>query len=47
MVQHGLKLVERFAQRAIWLDKGVIRMDGPVSEVQSVYEAELTGTDTL
>ena len=43
MVQHGLKLVERFAQRAIWLDKGTIRMDGPVDEVQLAYELEMIG----
>ncbi len=42
MVLHGLKLVERFAQRAIWLDKGIVRMDGPVEEVQSAYEAEMS-----
>ena len=45
MVLHGLRLVERFARRAIWLDKGSIRMDGPVKEVQSAYEAESSGNN--
>ncbi len=38
-VSHGLDAVSSMCRRAIWLDKGRIRMDGPVREVISAYRA--------
>ena len=37
MVTHELDHVERLAGRVLWLDKGVIRRDGPVAEVLAEY----------
>ena len=37
MVTHELDHVERLADRVLWLDKGVIRRDGPVEDVLAEY----------
>ncbi len=37
MVTHELDHVERLAGRVLWLDKGVIRRDGPVADVLAEY----------
>ncbi len=39
-VSHSLEQVERICQRAIWIEKGVQRMDGPVVEVCQAYRAQ-------
>ena len=39
MVTHELDHVERLAGRVLWLDKGVIRRDGPVADVLAEYRA--------
>ena len=39
MVTHELDHVERLADRVLWLDKGVIRRDGPVADVLEEYRA--------
>ena len=37
-VSHSIKQVERICQRAVWIEKGDLRMDGPVTEVCKAYE---------
>ena len=32
-VSHSMEQDERICQRAVWIEKGALRMDGPVSEV--------------
>ena len=39
-VSHSMDQVERICQRAIWIEKGVQRMDGPVAEVCEAYRAQ-------
>ena len=36
-VSHSIKQVERICQRAVWIEKGCLRMDGPVEEVCEAY----------
>jgi ABC-type polysaccharide/polyol phosphate transport system ATPase subunit len=37
LVSHDLKAVERFCDRALWIDQGRIRADGPPAEVTRGY----------
>lgn len=39
-VSHDIEQVERICQRAIWIEKGDLRMDGPVREVCEAYRAQ-------
>lgn len=39
-VSHSLEQVERICQRAVWIEKGDLRMDGPVTEVCRAYRAQ-------
>ncbi|WP_419179982.1 ABC transporter ATP-binding protein [Collinsella tanakaei] len=39
-VSHDIEQVERICQRAIWIEKGDLRMDGPVAEVCEAYRAQ-------
>ena len=39
MVTHELDHVERLADRVLWLDKGILRRDGPAAEVLEEYRA--------
>ena len=39
-VSHSMEQVERICQRAIWIEKGKQRMDGPVEEVCAAYRAQ-------
>jgi lipopolysaccharide transport system ATP-binding protein len=41
LVQHNLANVQTFADRAIWLDHGEIRMDGEAKEVATAYEKHM------
>ena len=41
-VSHSMEQVERICQRAIWIEKGVQRMDGPVGEVLAAYRAQFS-----
>ncbi|HEB60314.1 MAG TPA: methyltransferase domain-containing protein [Phycisphaeraceae bacterium] len=41
MVSHNLNLLEQFCERGIWLHKGKIRMEGPVSQVTAAYRASV------
>lgn len=36
-VSHSIEQVERICQRAIWIEKGDMRMDGPVDKVCEAY----------
>lgn len=36
-VSHSMEQVERICQRAVWIEKGDLRMDGPVNEVCKAY----------
>lgn len=42
LVSHSLSSVRDTCERSIWLESGVIRMDGPTEEVLAAYE-EFTG----
>ncbi|MGI4789428.1 MAG: ABC transporter ATP-binding protein [Janthinobacterium lividum] len=39
MVTHELDHIERLADRALWLDKGIIHRDGPVADILIEYRA--------
>lgn len=41
-VSHSMKQVQRICQRAIWIEKGEQRMDGPVDEVVEAYEKQFS-----
>lgn len=41
-VSHSMEQVERICQRAIWIEKGIQRMDGPVGEVLAAYRAQFS-----
>ncbi|MGJ5813756.1 ATP-binding cassette domain-containing protein [Paludibaculum fermentans] len=40
-VSHAAATVRELCQRAIWLEEGVLRMDGPIDEVIAAYESGL------
>ena len=40
MTSHDHNFLEKYCQRALWLDKGHIRRDGPAAEVIAAYNAE-------
>ena len=40
-VSHNSKQVRQLCQRAVWLDHGKVRGDGPVNEVMDTYEAAM------
>ncbi len=42
-VTHDVDVVRRFCDRALWLDGGNLRMDGPVDEVTGAYIAATLG----
>ena len=39
-VSHAMDQVERICQRAVWIEKGDLRMDGPVDKVCKAYRAQ-------
>ncbi|MFI8101752.1 ABC transporter ATP-binding protein [Streptomyces sp. NPDC086023] len=39
LVSHGIGTIRETCDRAIWLEAGVLRMDGPTKEVCDAYEA--------
>ncbi len=41
MVSHEFEQIERLCQRAIWLDRGHVRMDGPAAGVIEAYRTAL------
>ncbi len=44
MVSHDTGAVKRLCNRAIWLDGGIIKADGPSAEVGDAYVDSFTGT---
>jgi ABC-type polysaccharide/polyol phosphate transport system ATPase subunit len=45
LVSHGNALVERMCDRAVWLDQGIVRAQGPVHQAIQAYVAELRDRD--
>ncbi|MFE2475647.1 ATP-binding cassette domain-containing protein [Streptomyces sp. NPDC059389] len=43
LVSHGIGTVRETCDRAIWLESGVLRMDGPAGEVCDAYERFTSG----
>lgn len=43
MAAHNLEEIKAYCQRAIWLDEGRVRMDGPCEEVVGAYRASCEG----
>jgi teichoic acid transport system ATP-binding protein len=41
LVSHSAKAVETMCERALWLEKGELMMDGPVGEVLAAYREGL------
>jgi ABC-type polysaccharide/polyol phosphate transport system ATPase subunit len=39
IVSHGLGILQKLCTRIIWLEKGTVKMDGPVEEVLLKYQA--------
>lgn len=40
LVSHSMKSIRDTCDRAIWLDQGVIKMDGPMEDVVNAYEGK-------
>lgn len=40
---HSGDLLKRFCERTLWLEKGILRMDGPTDEVLEAYQESLVG----
>lgn len=43
MVSHDIDTIRRFCERTLWLDGGVLKMDGPTAEVSAAYMEYVTG----
>ena len=41
LVSHSLKSVLDTCERALWIDKGILRLDGPAKEVVEAYQASV------
>ena len=39
LASHALGSLPNFCSRAVWLDKGVVRMDGPIKDVIAAYSS--------
>jgi teichoic acid transport system ATP-binding protein len=37
IVSHGLEVVRALAERCVWLDRGIVRLEGPADEVVAAY----------
>jgi len=37
-VSHAVGTIQEVCERSIWLERGLIRMDGPTEEVVAAYE---------
>ena len=40
-VSHNIEEVQRLCDHAIWLDKGIARMQGPAEEICKAYMEEM------
>jgi ABC-type polysaccharide/polyol phosphate transport system ATPase subunit len=45
LVSHQLNQIRRLCHRALWLDEGSIRLDGPAAEVTAAYETAMSAPD--
>ena len=45
LVSHQLNQIRRLCHRAVWIDDGSVRQDGPTHEVVSTYESAMTRGD--
>ncbi len=45
LVSHTLGAIQKTCTRALWLDDGVLRMDGPVQDVITAYTSYQEGVD--
>ena len=45
LVSHSMDQVERICERAIWIEKGIMRMDGAVEDVCQAYREQFAFTD--
>jgi lipopolysaccharide transport system ATP-binding protein len=43
MVSHSWQMIQQYCERAIWLEAGNVRMDGPAFEVLAAYESHIAG----
>jgi teichoic acid transport system ATP-binding protein len=41
VVAHGHGMIREVCNRSIWMDKGVIKMDGETNAVLDAYEADV------
>ena len=46
LVTHGHNMIREVCNRAIWMDKGSIKMDGNVEEVLAAYEQDIESKKT-
>ena len=46
LVSHGMQVVKQIADRALWLDRGTARMEGPGDEVVAAYLEEMDAAAT-
>ena len=40
-VSHQMNQIRRLCERAVWIDGGQVRMDGPTSKILAAYESEM------
>lgn len=43
LVSHSWQMIQQYCERAIWLEAGRVRMDGPAFEVLAGYESHIAG----
>ena len=41
LVSHSLKVIQDTCQRTLWIDAGILRLDGPSAEVIAAYNASV------
>jgi ABC-type polysaccharide/polyol phosphate transport system ATPase subunit len=44
MVSHDLDAIAKMCNRAIWMDHGSVRLEGPAKEIVAKYKAAMTGS---
>jgi teichoic acid transport system ATP-binding protein len=40
IVSHGLEVVKALAERCVWLDRGIVKLEGPADEVVGAYMSD-------
>ena len=40
LVSHSMPELQSHCNRGIWIDQGIVRMDGPIDDVVECYSAE-------